>query len=161
MKISRIKIKDILSARKRRAFIIGTYYARIKPKLVRLDNWIKKLDNKDLPVELPKIDSEQNPIEIVERVKDMVVELSEIDRAFNIVFRYFLCEDCMDKGHCTGCGCTMPDGIIPIGNSCHYKKWQGMIRNPLAYYRGEGYDLVLKKPIKKELSQEQFNKLFN
>ena len=137
MKISRIKIKDILSARKRRAFIIGTYYARIKPKLVRLDTWIKKLDNKDLPV-----------------------ELSEIDRAFNIVFRYFLCEDCMDKGHCDGCGCTMPDGIIPIGNSCHYKRWQGMIRNPLAYYRGEGYDLVLKKPIQKELSQEEFNKLF-
>ena len=160
MKISRIKIKDILSARKRRAFIIGTYYARIKPKLVRLDTWIKKLDNKDLPVELLEIDSKQNPIEIVERVKDLPVELSEIDRAFNIVFRYFLCEDCMDKGHCDGCGCTMPDGIIPIGNSCHYKRWQGMIRNPLAYYRGEGYDLVLKKPIQKAFSQEEFNKLF-
>ena len=81
MKISRIKIKDILSARKRRAFIIGTYYARIKPKLMRLDNWIKKLDN-----------------------KDVVVELTEIDKAFNIVFRYYLCEDCMDKGHCDGWG---------------------------------------------------------
>ena len=137
MKISRIKIKDILSARKRRAFIIGTYYARIKPKLMRLDNWIKKLDN-----------------------KDVVVELTEIDKAFNIVFRYYLCEDCMDKGHCDGCGCTMPDSIIPKANSCHYKKWQGMIKNPLAYYRGEGYDLVLKKPIQKELSQEEFNKLF-
>lgn len=54
----------------------------------------------------------------------------------------------------------MPDGIIPIGNSCHYKRWQGMIRNPLAYYRGEGYDLVLKRPILKEISQEEFNKLF-
>ena len=137
MKISLIKIKDILSARKRRAFIIGTYYARIKPKLVRLDNWIKKLDNKDLPVELP-----------------------EIDRTFNIVFRYYLCEPCMTEGHCSGCGCTMPDGIIPIGNSCHYKKWQGMIKDPLAYYRGEGYDLVLKRPIQKEISQEEFNKLF-
>lgn len=148
MKISRIKIKDILSARKRRAFIIGTYYARIKPKLVRLDNWIKKLDNKDLPVELPEIDrtvDEGVALSEIYNTAYLVVELSEIDRAFNIVFRYFLCEDCMDKGHCDGCGCTMPDGIIPIGNSCHYKRWQGMIRNPLAYYRGEGYDLVLKK----------------
>lgn len=137
MKIKLIKLKDILSARKRRAFIIGTYYARIKPKLMRLDNWIKKLDQKDI-----------------------TVELTEIDKAFNIVFRYYLCEQCMINGFCSGCGCTMPDGIIPTGNSCHYKKWQGMIKEPLAYYKSQGYDLVLKTPIKKELSQEEFKKLF-
>lgn len=118
MNLRKIKIRDIFSKTKWKVFLVGTYLLRIKPFLNRIERkfllWAGEtsIAGKDLKKEeTGQVDPNA---------------LNEIEKAFNIVYRYLTCEPCMQKGSCEHCGCTTPDNIIPEKNYCSGRHWGPM-----------------------------------
>lgn len=130
MNLRKIRIRDIFSKTKWKVFLVGTYLLRIKPFFNRVERkfllWAGEtsLNGKDLKT--------GKDIKIGKEVEGEETEqidpnaLNEIEKAFNIVYRYLKCEPCMKKGSCDHCGCTCPDNIIPEKNFCSGKNWGPM-----------------------------------
>ena len=131
----KLRIKDVLSLTKWKVFIVGTYLMRIRPFLKRLDlkliQWggNTTVDNKDIQKELT---GEENPNKV-----------DEVNKAFNIVYRYLRCKDCMKAGHCKHCGCTTPDNIIPEKNFCSKFMWGTMEPDIFAFLDEMGLEITL------------------
>jgi len=145
MKITRLKYKDLISPYKWKAFLVGYYIADIKRFIYIIYHLL------EYPI--LKILGEKTEVPI-----------SEVDRAFYIVYRHLQCSDCMQRGFCDGCGCTTPANILPANNYCHKGKWFGMLPDFQKFARDNHFELkIFQKPRKKiqDISEEDFNKLFN
>lgn len=145
MKLTKIKFKDLISSLKWKAFIIGTYYSYIKPGLFKIYGWF------EYPI-LTALGESQGK------------RISEVDRAFFIVYRHLSCPECMKAGFCDGCGCTTPGNILPENNTCHKKRWFTMVPDFFNFAKKNNFEIrIIPIPKKKiqDLTEEEFNKIIN
>lgn len=131
----KLRVKDIFNRTKIKVFLVGTYLTRIRPSLLKIEAAFlvwggeSTLGNQKL-TETKGVD--------------------ELNKAFNIVYRYLKCKPCMIKGSCVHCGCTTPDNIIPEKNYCSNYKWGVMEEDMLKFLDDMGLQLTLTNKLKNE-----------
>jgi|SRR5690606_39599803 len=136
MKLRNIRIKDVFSPVK-----WGVYAVHIYKKYVR--RWGKKLEARFLLL-CGETTLDGKDLKMILTGKVNPDAISEVEKSFNVVFRYLSCEDCMTAGSCPHCGCTTPDNIFPEKNFCSGHKWAKMMKD-IQFLKLRIYQLLKQK----------------
>ena len=145
MKLSKIKLKDIVSPKRWGMFIVGMYLGKLKPFLQKLEKWVLK------------------------KLGHSTEGFSELEIAYNIVYRTLRCGNCVKRGYCEGdknckgCGCSAPENMLVSSNKCECKKWGTFDKNIIEHINTHFDLLLIPKKVETKrsqvLSQEEINNL--